>query len=253
MYSTTVNYFVQRQTVMLYSGASNRRYDIVYAKNLTLNKGVSNKIQFEFLNQDQKPVDITGKVISFRLIKYDRSVVYIRKQLSDLLPLKGLAVLELDPTDIISVESQMCFYSLDIVEGNSTYPVYVSPESNASGIVNIIDSVLPKYIESVTIAIPTHPATVPPGITFSSSVVSTIDSPLFSDVFSVQMTLVDYSGDAVVQGSTTGTGDWYDINSVTSYVNSDDTVWFNFQGFHPYIRVRFTNASSGDISKLIIR
>ena len=33
----------------------------VYAKPLTLNKGVDNKIQFQFLNQEQKPVDITGK------------------------------------------------------------------------------------------------------------------------------------------------------------------------------------------------
>jgi hypothetical protein len=41
----------------------------VYAKPLTLNKGVDNRIQFQFLNQEQKPVDITGKSITCRIPK----------------------------------------------------------------------------------------------------------------------------------------------------------------------------------------
>ncbi len=39
-----------------------------YAKPLTLHKGVDNQIQFQFLNQEQKPVDITGKSITCRVI-----------------------------------------------------------------------------------------------------------------------------------------------------------------------------------------
>lgn len=253
MYSTTVNYFVQRQTVVLYSGSSNRRYDIVYAKNLTLNKGVSNKIQFEFLNQDQKPINITGKNISFRLIKYDRSVIYIRKQLSELLPLKGLAVLEIDPMDMLSIEPQLCYYSLDIDDGSGTYPVYVSPDANASGVVNVIDSVFPRYMNSVNIEIPTHPSPAAPGITFRSSALSMIDNPIFSDLFSIQMKLTNFTGNIVVQGSTTNSTDWYDINNVTSYSGSSDTVWFSLEGYHPYVRVTFSNVTTGDVSNIIIR
>ena len=66
----------------------------MYANNLKLNKGVSNKIQFQFLNQEQKPVDLTGKTISFRLISYNGSEVFFRKELTILLALKGLAQLE---------------------------------------------------------------------------------------------------------------------------------------------------------------
>ena len=47
------------------------RYDPVYAKRLTINKGVDNVILFEFINQDQKPVNITGSTLTFRLVSQD--------------------------------------------------------------------------------------------------------------------------------------------------------------------------------------
>ena len=53
----------------------------VYAKPLTLNKGVDNKIQFQFLNQEQKPVDITGKSITCRVLNYNGTAVLLRKAL----------------------------------------------------------------------------------------------------------------------------------------------------------------------------
>ena len=61
MYSTQVFVYTQRQIVVLLSGYSPRSYMPQYAKPLTLHKGVDNQIQFQFLNQQQKPVDITGK------------------------------------------------------------------------------------------------------------------------------------------------------------------------------------------------
>ena len=70
MYSTSVFYYVQRNIVVLLSGYSPRRYMPVYAKPLTLHKGVDNQIQFQFLNQEQKPVDITGKSITCRILNY---------------------------------------------------------------------------------------------------------------------------------------------------------------------------------------
>ena len=50
-----------------------------YAKTLTLHKGVDNQIQFQFLNQEQKPIDITGKEITCRIISYDGSQVLLNK------------------------------------------------------------------------------------------------------------------------------------------------------------------------------
>lgn len=259
MYSTTVNYYIQRQQVLLYSGTSNRRYDIVYAKNLTLTKGVDNKIQFEFLNQDQKPIDITGKVISFRLINSDSSIVYFRKQLTPTLALKGLAELELDSSDLLPVDPQQCFYSLEMGEGSSSYPVFVSPDSMAKGIVNVVDTIYAKHRPSIGITIPSHPVPLPTGITFYSSAFNTLDQTLFSDQFTIQMKLDQFTGNVVVQGSTSQSSFWYNIIStntdtaVNSYEDSSDTISFRIEGYHPWIRVEFNDVSSGTVANLLIR
>jgi hypothetical protein len=39
------------------------RYDPVYAKRLTINKGVDNVLLFEFINQDQVIIDEDGNVV----------------------------------------------------------------------------------------------------------------------------------------------------------------------------------------------
>lgn len=43
----------------------------MYSKRLTINKGVDNLLQFQFLNQEQKPVDITLFSFTFNLISQD--------------------------------------------------------------------------------------------------------------------------------------------------------------------------------------
>ena len=82
MYSTQVFIYTQRQIVVLLSGYSPRSYMPQYAKPLTLHKGVDNQLQFQFLNQEQKPVDITGKSITCRIINYTGGEILLQKALT---------------------------------------------------------------------------------------------------------------------------------------------------------------------------
>jgi hypothetical protein len=90
VYSTAVFYYVQRNIVVLLSGNSPRRYMPVYAKPLTLHKGVDNQIQFQFLNQEQKPIDITGKEITCRILNNEGNEVLLQKALTLQLPVTGI-------------------------------------------------------------------------------------------------------------------------------------------------------------------
>ena len=101
----------------------------VYAKPLTLNKGVDNKIQFQFLNQEQKPVDITGKSITCRVLNYNGTEVLLRKALDLDFALTGIASLNLNAADIEDIDAQKAYYSLEIPVGEFDYPVFV--DSNA--------------------------------------------------------------------------------------------------------------------------
>ena len=134
MYSSSVYNFTPKYQVVLFEGDSPRRYQIVYAKNLTLNKGVDNKIQFQFLNQEQKPIDLTGKEITFRFINSEGTSVDIQKTVNVTLPLKGLANLTVTQAELMQIDAQLGSFSLDIVEGNLTLPIFIPSPTYLCGI-----------------------------------------------------------------------------------------------------------------------
>lgn len=250
MYTTSVNYFIPRQIVVLYSGASNRRYQTVYSKNLKIHKGVDNKLQFQFINQDQKPVNITGKTLTCRLMSYDGSKVILQKSLTPLLPLTGIATLEVTMTDTLSMDTSLCYYSLTIPEGMFEYPVFVDDNSGGRGVMEIVDSALPKYVKSVSLEIPDHPTpTVDYEVTYYSEIYMGRDTSNYT----IQVGCNDYTGTTKVQGSVTGAiGDWYDILEFPEYVSYQGTDHFNIDGCHAFLRLEF-KSTGGTIGKILIR
>ena len=88
MYATTAYLYQQIQTVLLVDitgtgSVFERRWRPVYAKNLKLNLGVDNVILFQFQNQDQKPVNITGATFTFRIISQNgENLLYARELIS---------------------------------------------------------------------------------------------------------------------------------------------------------------------------
>ena len=86
----------------------------VYAKPLTLHKGVDNQIQFQFLNQEQKPVDITGKNITCRVLNYEGNTILIQKSLTLQFAATGICALYLNAADLENIEAQKCYYTLEI-------------------------------------------------------------------------------------------------------------------------------------------
>lgn len=248
MYSTQVYYYTPRQIVVLYDGTSTRRYQTVYAKNLTLHKGVDNKLQFQFINQEEKPVDISDKEITFRFISYDGTTILVKKALTLLLPLTGIAQLELNAADIEDIDPQSGFYSLEIPVGSFDYPVFVDASSGARGKMNIVDSILPSFVPSMEVTIPTHPIPDNNTVTYHSSSISTNENPIVS----FQTELANYAGNVQFQGSTTGT-DWYNVGDVTTYDTATTTTsGVTFTGFHPYMRLEFVS-TNGTVGKILVR
>lgn len=259
MYATSVFYYTQRQIVVLLTGFSPRKYMPQYAKPLTLHKGVDNQIQFQFLNQEQKPVDITGKQITCRIISYDGTTVLVQKALTLQLAATGIASLYLGPADLENIVAQKAYYSLEIPVGAFDFPVFVDQNAGARGDMNIVNSVLPSFIPSAEISIPTgqpfpNLANVPNlGIvneneyTYVTSVFETNDNPILT----IQVNYHEFYGNTIVQGSTIPDGDWYPIQ-LHSYANTSQTEGYVVRGYHPYIRVSFSS-NSGQVDKVLSR
>ncbi len=231
----------------------------VYAKPLTLHKGVDNQIQFQFLNQEQKPVDITGKEITLRIISYDGTEVLLQKGLDLTYALNGLAVLTLNAADIEDIDAQKAHYSLEIPVGAFDFPVFVDQNAGARGDMNIVNSVLPAFVPSANISIPTGQPfpnldpnnspgnALPNANTYYSSVMSTEDN----SILTLQVGLDQYNGDILVEGSSIVDGDWYPITT-SAYSNNSNTQGYTVTGYHPYVRMAFTS-NAGAVTNILAR
>jgi hypothetical protein len=228
----------------------------VYAKPLTLHKGVDNKIQFQFLNQEQKPVDITGKEITCRIISYTGGAILLQKALTLDLPATGIASLVTNAADIENIDPQKCYYSLEIPVAEFGFPVFVDQNAGARGDMNIVNSVMPSFIPSANVSIPTgqpFPNLNPNSNadsnsqTYYSSVINTDNNPILT----LQTHYDQYYGNVIVEGSTIVDGDWYPITTAT-YSNVTDTYGYVVRGYHPYIRMQFVS-NTGAVTNILAR
>lgn len=229
-----------------------------YAKPLTLNKGVDNRIQFQLLNQEQKPVNITDKVITFRLLNADGTKLLLNTALRHTLPLKGITVLELNAADIENISAQRAHYSLEIPEGDFDFPIFVDQDAGARGDMIIVDSVLPSFVPSSEVTIPqsqNFPNVVASNsasyglteYTYYSSVINTQNNPILT----LQAQFKDYEGEVIIEGSTEPDTYWYEIESNT-YESVSDTFGYTIKGFHPFVRVTFVS-ESGEVDYILAR
>ncbi len=227
----------------------------VYAKPLTLHKGVDNRIQFQFLDQAQKPVDITGKSITCRILNYNGTQILIRKALDVDLGLTGIASLNLNAADIEDVDAQKAYYSLEIPSGTFDYPVFVDQNAGARGDMNIVNSVLPSFVPSQEVTIPTGQPF--PNISNSSgntnlvyftSIINTQDNP----VLTIQTKYEDYYGNVSILGSSTVDGDFYTIQEDNELANVTETKGYTIHGYHPFVKVEFTS-NSGAVTNILAR
>lgn len=261
MYSTQVFVYTQRQIVVLLSGNSPRSYMPQYAKPLTLHKGVNNQIQFQFLNQEQKPVDITGKEITCRILNANGTTVLIKKALTVQLGLTGIAALYLDPGELAEIDAQKCYYSLEIPVNDFDYPVFVDQNAGARGDMNIVNSVLPSFVPSTELTIPTGqgfanmtwlPNTYyvpdPNSNVYFTSVYTTTDNPTLT----LQATYTGFYGNVMIEGSTEIDKDWYPVSEIFSYTDTTDTFHYNVSGYHPYIRMAFVS-NAGVVTNILVR
>ena len=227
----------------------------VYAKPLTLNKGVDNKIQFQFLNQEQKPVDITGKSITCRVLNYNGTAVLLRKALDLDFALTGIASLNLNAADIEDIDAQKAYYSLEIPVGEFDYPVFVDANAGARGDMNIVNSVLPSFVPSQSVSIPTGQAF--PNISNSSgntnlvyytSIVNTQNNPILT----IQTHYDEYYGNVAILGSSIVDGDFYTITEDNDLGNVSETKGYTIYGYHPFVKVEFTS-NSGAVTNILAR
>ena len=263
MYSTTAYLYQQITKVLLVDtsgGYFTARYDPVYAKQLTINKGVDNVLLFEFINQDQKPVNITGSSFVFRLMNQTGDRLMIEKPMEILSASTGRVKVVLNSADTIDMIAQPGSYSIQRTAGSYVQAAFVDANSGARADCNIVDSVFPQFVPSQELTIPTiygkaqqlqpgptnwpdwalqpEPVNTTQNTEFYSSEIPTNGQQLTT----ISMDLDHYTGTIKAQAAQDYQSVWYDVTDSYEFLDQTKTWYINVEGFHPLIRLAFNNS-----------
>lgn len=272
MYSTQAYIYQQITRVLLMdTGAGETftyRYNPVYAKTLTISKGVDNVLLFEFINQQEKPVNITDNTFVFRVVNTEGDRVLLEKSMVILNAPTGRAKVTLTSPELLEVLAQPANYSIQRTQpGGLTEAVFTNAQAGARAPVNIVDSVLPQYVPSAPLTIPTlklsaqvsydgatwnqfpsnpYWAGNPNGGNYFNSFSNTEYYSSFIEpvnaVTTVQMTLDGYTGTIKAQAAENYQSIFYNVTESTTYLNKTGTIYMNIVGWYPLIRMCFNNS-----------
>ena len=263
MYSTTAYLYQQLVRVLLVDtsgGYFTARYDPVYAKQLTINKGVDNVLLFEFINQDQKPVNIAGSSFVFRVVNQAGDELLVTKDMDILSSALGRVKVVLDSTDTINIQAQPASYSIQRTAGNYVQAVYTDANSQARADCNIVDSVFPQFVPSAECTVPdtygknnfvgTAPTQYPDWALTPQPQNSIQQTEFYSShmptngasLTTVKFDLDTYTGTVKVQAADNYESVWYDVSETRQYLSETVTDYFNVIGFHPLLRLALNNS-----------
>ena len=261
MYATTAYLYQQIQSVLLIdiSGAYfDARWDPVYSKNLTLDLGVDNVILFQFQNQDQRPVNISGATFTFRIISQNGQDLLFAKEMVALNAATGRAKVTVTSEETQHFQEQPASYSIEISSGVLDQAVFTDDQAGARGVINLINSVYPAFTASQLLTVGSQ---APVGNVYYTSTVTTDGAPLTT----FQLDTDNVTGNITVQGATAATAntvEWYDVPfedlSTGNTINqldltaSTERLGINVAGFHPYIRLEL-NFSTGELTEILYR
>ena len=272
MYSTEVYIYQQLTRVMALDSADpaifTYRYNHVYSKILTINKGVDNVLLFQFVNQNEKPVNVTGSTFMFRVLNTEGTVILIEKPMVILNGPAGQVKVTLQTQDLLDVLAQPASYGITRFSGNLNEAVFTDAQSGGRAPCNIVNSVLPRYVPSAPLTVPTtklsaqgsadgtgfadYPGTNwywggnPNGGNYWNSFLNTEYYSSFvvpkSPVTTVQLTLDGYTGTIKAQAAENYESIPYNVTESTTYLNHTGTVHMNIIGWHPLVRLCFNNS-----------
>jgi len=147
MYATKIYLYKQNQLGIFFNqdadnGINNsQRNRYMYSGILKATKGVDTVIEFQFLDQNQKPVDLESTPLTFKLISSEDNSSLLSKGMAVTVPEKGKATITLTDTDLSSIDTQRAKYSVTRVKSGLTELAYVDDNAGSQGYIDILPEV----------------------------------------------------------------------------------------------------------------
>ena len=243
-------------------------YRPVYSRQVKVYKGVDNKVQFRMLNADQKPIDISGRVVRFeaydeekdQVLQYEATILDDGSTKST----KGLFYVTITENDLLNLPSQYLSYTIYFLETcDSREVTYSNRGFDACGHIYVDDCTHPTIRSSNAVT---------NWLAENDTWIAGYDQPnrivaqpkqnknvalhtvaFYTDAINSN----GYVGNIKILGTLdnqiTGSNDWHDITTVTFDGTEERPVLNSFRGVYSYLRFEADTDPTDKILKVLIR
>lgn len=168
---------------------------------------------------------------------------------------KGSAELTLVDSDTINLTTGKYIYSVLRIEGAELSPVFLDGASSMSGSAEVIDTVLPRFVDSDQLSfLKVTGYGITPEVWSTDAVAASRDGRGSNYSHSAQAYFTNFTGTFNVYGTldnSASSATWVQL-STNTYTGQNTTVGFNLTGVFNYFKFEYSTVS-GSIDKVLYR
>ena len=261
LYPNKLDVFTNLQSV-----GQNERYRKVYNRTVKLYRGVSNRIDLNVKNSDEKSLDVTGYSFVFNLVSPETQELILQLDCQVVDITKGKLFATISESQILDIEPG--FYQFSVVRelrtvlSDGTYiatekrPVYIDSQYGAVSPIEVSGDVFGQPADSFQVSeFNKHVDYSNPADTFYESGIidGTPETSTPQSLHTFQMYFTNYSGELIIQGSLSNGGNpqtWVNLDTVN--LTSETMIYRNITGKYNWFRVKHT-PSAGTLDKILYR
>jgi len=228
---------------------------VMYQRDLKIQKGIKNQVRVQFKNSDQKKIHIssTGTFV-FSLFDAVNRRLIVEKSLEILddgtTSTRGLALLTLTESDTIDLDKSSYQYTVKMLDSDSTYtPAYSNTYYGMAGTLNLVEEVYPvlQPSQEVSSFLKSFNAETSLYEHKSGNIYAYPEYNGNTELHTAAFYLTGYRGTVYIQGTldnTPASFGRYTTVATKIYNNFSGIDYVNFNGVFTYIRVMHIPATA---------
>ena len=226
---------------------------VMYQRDLTIQKGIKNQIKIQFKNSDQKRISIsTSTIFVFSMFDAINQRLIVEKQLevlAETTSTKGMALLTLTENDTLDLDKTSYTYSVKKQDTDGTYtPAYANTYYGMNGTIHLNNDIYPVLRDSTIITSfnPTYNASTYLYEHKSGNVYAYPEFNGNSALHTAAIYMTAYKGVVLIQGTldnAPSNDSSYDTLETRVYTGFTGIDYFNFNGVYTYIRIVYIPAA----------
>ena len=220
---------------------------VMYQRDLTIQKGIKNQVRIQFKNSDQKRISIsTEQVFVFSMFDAINQRLMIEKDLEVLeetTSTKGMALLTLNESDTLDLDKSSYTYSVKVRDTDGTYtPAYANTYYSMNGTIHLSNDIYPVLKDSAEITTfnPTYNDITRLYEHKSGNIYAFPEYNGNTALHTLALYMTAYKGTVVIQATLNNSpsvdSDFYTVSTIP-YTGFTGVDYVNFNGVFTYIRI----------------